>query len=380
MNKLLNKFGLVLLAVLSTFLVWLPFHLKLNNFWGLDFSEGAFVLWKNFDGPNYLIIAKTWYDKVLIAKQFSNPLPVEYYPAHWPLYPAIIFVFNLLFDGPWAMLMAGVAGVGLFYWVLPKFLLKFGVKKENIFWLGIVSLVLPARWIALRSIGSPEGWFMAFILLALISYKNKKYWWAGLWGSLAQLSKSPAILLFAGFVVYELINSWEKQWEGGIKRLIKRLIPIGLMPLAILLVFSFYGVRTGNFWAYFNSGDNFHLFWPPFSIFGRGGIWVEDFWLEGIIWLWLIYGVGSLRLWRKNQKLLAVFAMIFFVSTLFVSHRDLSRYIIPIFPLMLVSYKSVLVKKEFKWMIVVMLIPVFLFALNFILNNVAPVADWAPYL
>ncbi len=146
MNKLLNKFGLVLLAVLSTFLVWLPFHLKLNNFWGLDFSEGAFVLWKNFDGPNYLIIAKTWYDKVLIAKQFSNPLPVEYYPAHWPLYPAIIFVFNLLFDGPWAMLMAGVAGVGLFYWVLPKFLLKFGVKKENIFWLGIVSLVLPARW------------------------------------------------------------------------------------------------------------------------------------------------------------------------------------------------------------------------------------------
>jgi len=376
MKKLLNKWVLVGLAVFSVFLVWLPFYLRLDNFWGLNLSEGPLVLWKNFDGPNYLIIAKTWYNKTAIAADFSSPLPLEYYPAHWPLYPVIIFLFDIFLPGPWAMLFASLLGVAVFYVVLYKFLIRFGVKPKQAFCLGVVSLVLPARWIALRSTGSPEGWFMAFILLSLMAYKNKKYWQAGLWGGLAQLTKSPAILLFAGFGLYELLQFKKNE----IKSTIVHLIWTGLIPLTVLLVFGFYWLRTGNFWAYLNSGDNFHLFWPPFSIFGKGGAWVGDFWLEEIIWLWLIYGVGTAKLWLKNEKLLASFAGIFFASTLFVSHRDLARYIIPIFPLMLLGYKDVLVKKEFKWALAIVVIPAFLFALNFILNNMAPVADWAPYL
>lgn len=379
MDKLTNKkWILVLLAVSSVFLVWLPFYLRLSNFWGLNFSEGVFALWKNFDGPNYLIIAKTWYDKLLISTNFSNPLPLEYYPAHWPFYPLIIFLFNFLLPGPWAMLFAGLLGVVVFYVVLYKFLVRFGASNKQALWLGVTSLILPARWIALRSVGSPEGWFMAFVLLALMAYKDKKYWIAGLWGALAQLTKSPAILLFAGFGLYELIQVIKKQKKMVVA--ISNWLKTALIPLSVLLVFGFYFLRTGNFWAYFHSGDNFHLFWPPFSLFGKGGVWVGDFWLEGIIWLWLLYGVGTARLWLQNKKMLASFAGIFFASTLFIAHRDLSRYIMPIFPLMLLGYKDVLSKKEFKWVLGIIAIPAFLFALNFILNNMAPVADWAPYL
>jgi hypothetical protein len=369
---------LIFLVLLSTLFVWLPFYLKLTNFWGLNFSEGMITLWKNFDGPNYLIIAKTWYDKALIASGFSNPLPLEYYPAHWPLYPAVIAVLDIFLLGPWAMLFAGVLGVLFFYLVFYKFLINFGVKKKQAMCLGIASLILPARWIALRSVGSPEGWFMAFILLSLMAYKDKKYWLAGLWGGLAQLTKSPAILLFASFGVFEGINILrnKKYLLSGLSNWLKT----ATIPLAILLVFGFYSLRVGDFWAYLNSGDNFHLLWPPFSLFGESGAWVGDFWLEEIIWLWLLYGVGTIRLWIKKKNMLASFASVFFVSTLFVSHRDIARYIIPVFPLMFLSYREVLVKREVKWALGIIAIPSFLFALNFILNNMAPVADWAAYL
>jgi hypothetical protein len=378
MEKNNNKWWLAVLAIFSVLLVWLPFYFRLPNFWGLNFSEGPVVLWKNFDGPNYLIIAKTWYDKAIIAAGFSSPLPLEYYPAHWPLYPLVISLFGFLLPGPWAMLLASLLGVGVFYLVLQKFLVSFGATNRQAFWLGMASLVLPARWIALRSVGSPEGWFMAFILLSLMAYKNKKYWLAGLWGALAQATKSPAILLFGAYGFYELLGILKN--KRGLVAGAMNWLKTAAIPLTVLLVFGFFWLRTGNFWAYFNSGDNFHLFWPPFSIFGKGGIWVGDFWLEEIIWLWLIYGVGTARLWLKDKKLLASFAGIFFASTLFVSHRDLSRYIIPIFPLMLLGYKDVLMKKEFRWGLMIIAIPAFLFALNFILNNMAPVADWAPYL
>src|SRR3989344_4742897 len=103
MQNLKNKWGLLGLVIFSTVFVWLLFYLRLPNFWGLNLSEGPMVLWKNFDGPNYLIIAKTWYNKTAIAAGFSSPLPLEYYPAHWPFYPIVIFILDFFLPGPWAM-------------------------------------------------------------------------------------------------------------------------------------------------------------------------------------------------------------------------------------------------------------------------------------
>lgn len=367
---------LIGLALLGVFLVWLPFYLRVGNLWGLNFSGGMMTVWANFDGPNYLIIARTWYDKSLIASVFSTPLLLEYYPAHWPLYPAVIVVLQTVIVGPWAMLIAGLLGVALFYWVLIKFLTGFGVPEKKAFWLALISLVLPARWIVVRSVGSPEAWFGAFVMLSLLAYKDKRYLLAGVWGGLAQLTKSPAILLFLSYGVFEVLGLIKGKRSWG--ELIRILLQIGLIPLAVLLVFTFYFFRTGDFWAYFHSGDNFHLFWPPFSIFGKGGVWVGDFWLEEIIWLWLIYGLGIWRLLK--QKLIFVFGLVFFISTLFVSHRDLSRYILPLMPLLLLGWQKVLLKAEAKWIVMLLILPSLLFAWNFILNNTAPIADWTPYL
>jgi hypothetical protein len=371
---------LVVFAILSILIVWLPFTLKLNDFWGLNFETGLMRVWANFDGPNYLIVARTWYDKALIAGGFSNPLPLEYYPAHWPFFPAVIYFFDLFLSGPRAMLISSLLGTAFFYFVLIDFLTKFGVSKKKVFILGLVSLILPARWLAVRSVGSPEAWFMGFLMLSLLSYKDKRYWMAGIFGALAQATKSPAILLFAAVGIFELIQYFQN--KANFREIVSRISKMSLIPVTILLVFGLYYWRTGDFLAYFHSGDNFHLLWPPFSIFSRGGEWVGSFWLEEMVWLWVIYGVGLIRFWKKQKEinLAVVFGVIFWVTTLFVSHRDLSRYILPIMPLVLVGWEKVLAKREVLILMAIMVLPVLLFTWNFLLNNYAPVADWSPYL
>ena len=279
------KLKLALATVISSLVVWLPFALQIKlPGWGLDFSQGMGVVFANFDGPNYIIVAKTWYQKAMIGKMFSNPLPLEYYPAHFPLYPALIRLFDFVMSGPWAMLIVTVLGTILASWTFYRLLLSIEVKNAK--WISLVFLFFPARWLIVRTVGSPEPWFILFILSSILAYKNKKYWLAGLWGALATLTKSPGVLLLAGYGVDWLIKGFKnKKWEW-------KCWPVVSMILAIPLLFWFYQMQTGDIWAYFNSGDNFHLFFPPFSIFSpKGQFWTGDFWLEEIIWLWLIYGM-----------------------------------------------------------------------------------------
>ncbi len=382
----MKKLWVVLAGViLSSAILWLPFWLRLPEFpgWGWDMSKGMDTVFANFDGPNYLIVAKTWYDKTLIRSSFSNPLPLEYYPAHLPLYPALISVFNALMRGTWAMLFTTLLGsIFCFYvfFVMAKEMV--GEKKAK--WLCLVWLILPARWLVVRSVGAAEPWFIGFILASIHAFKKEKYGWEGIFGALAQLTKSPGILLFGGYGLYLLIEGGWPRLAGFQGRAIKRWLkawPILLIPVAGLGLFYFYQWRVGDFLAYFHSGDNFHLFWPPFSIFSpRGQFWTGDFWLEEVIWIWMIYGLGILRLWKKGWKVEASFASVFYLSTLLVAHRDLSRYILPIAPLVLLGWSGVILKKEYRWLLYLLILPVFLYSWNFLLNNTAPIADWSPYL
>lgn len=368
------------LVTLTTLVLWLPFLLRIPSLtgWGLSFPQGMETIFTNFDGPNYLIVAKSWYDKAFIGKNFSIPLPLEYYPAHLPLYPFLVSIFDVFLPGTWAMLLITLIGSLLMY-LMFYFYAREVAGEKTARWLSLVALIIPARILVVRSIGSPEPWFIFFILSSIYYFRKGKYWLAGGLGALAQLTKSPGILLFAGYGTYFLLEVVSKK-KLEVKRWF-RAMPLLLIPLVVLPLFWFYKIRTGDFFAYFNSGDNFHLFFPPFSIFSpQGQFWTGDFWLEEIIWLWIIYGLGVIKLWKKDLKAEACFAGIFFISTLFVAHRDVARYILPIAPLVLVGLSEEIVKKEFKWLLILLILPIYLYSWNFVLNNVAPIADWTPYL
>lgn len=368
------KLFLAFLTLVSTAVFWLPFLAKLPALpgWSLDFSSGLKTIIANFDGPNYLIVAKTWYNHNLIRRQFSAPLPLEYYPAHLPFYPAVVATLDLFLSGPVALILATLLGtllaVSAFYLYLRQ------LRLDQALWLSILFLFLPARFLVVRSVGSPEPWFIFFLLTSLIFFNRRRYWPAAVFGALAQLTKSPGILLFVAYAVNWLIDFYRTR-RADLKQL-----PLLLIPASVLGLFAFYRLQTGNFWAYFNSGDNFHLFWPPFSIFSpQGQFWTGDFWLEEVIFVWLIYGFTALRLIRQHRPS-GLFALVFFASTLFIAHRDLSRYILPIAPLALVALQPVFIKKEFKLLFAILIVPIYLYSWNFALNNTAPIADWTPYL
>ena len=161
---------------------------------------------------------------------------------------------------------------------------------------------------------------------------------------------------------------------------IKKYIPILLIPLGLLAVFTFYAITQGSFRAYFHSGDNIHLFFPPFQIFNYSAPWVGTFWLEEIIFIYLLGAIGVYRLFAKKEFEIAFFTAIFFFMTLFIAHRDLMRYSLPLVPFLFVAFADSLVKKEFKFAMIVIAIPIYLFSLAFIANNVMPISNWAPFL
>ena len=356
-------FFLWLIVLVSTLIVWLPFSAK-------DEMTKVFA---NFDGPNYIVIAKCWYNKDCIGKTFSLPLPLEYYPAHFPGYPFLISIFDQFLPGWWAMLAVNVLSAGIMTTTFYLFL-KY-LKINNPIWLSLIVLFLPARMLILRTIGAPETLFISAILLSILFYKKEKYLLSGIFLALAQTIKTPAILLFAAYGLDILLTD-----KINLKKWLKKSALL-LGPLVILPIFWFFQRQTGDFFAYFHSGDNFHLVFPPFQTFVSSRSWLGDFWLEDVIYIYLIGGLAILYLIKKYKRdIIVLFPAIFYIATLFIAHRDLSRYSSPLYPFWIIAFSGFLKKKEFKIIFFVLLLAVYFYTINFINYNTAPVADWTPYI
>ena len=385
MKETIKKlFFVSLFSLVPTILIWLPFFLRVPNFWNIPLPQnGMETIVANYDGPLYLVAAKTFYNKVQIKNNFQFPLPTEYYTAHFPLFPLLIKLFGFIINYPYAMLIVTLLSSILAIYFFQKLISEYVDRKDVVF-LTFLFAIFPARWLIVRSTGSADPLFVSAIIASVYYFKNKKYWLAGIWGLTAQLTKSPGILLFISYATYLILPVAKEKIEITSRWLqnlnFRKTYPILLIPLGILIVFTIYYFTQGNFWAYFHSGDNIHLFFPPFQIFNYSAPWVGTFWLEEIIFVYMIGAVGVYRLFAKKEYEIAVFSAVFFALTLFIAHRDLIRYSLPIIPFLYVAFSDVLVKKEFKVAVAVIIIPIYLFSLAFISQNVMPISNWAPFL
>ena len=371
-----NLWFIALISLFSTFVVWLPFFLRLSHFWKMSLpNDGMATIMKNFDGLYYVVIAKSFYRPEVTSGLFSFPLPAIYYAAHFPFYPILIRFFAPLLGYLWSMLSVNLVASILAAVIFYLFVKEFKYSKSP-FWLTIIFLFLPARWFIVRSVGSPEPLFILLLITSFYFFKKKNYWLAGIFGALAQLTKPPGILLFVAYAIYLI---WENRPLNIIK-LIKKAYPLLLIPLTLFCLFTYYRFTYHDFWAYFHSGDNIHLFWPPFQIFNASARWVGTYWLEEIIYVFLLGILGVVYLFKQKRFDVGIFAAVFFFTTLFVAHRDVSRYSLPLVPFLLIAFEPFLVKKEFKIAFAVILLPIFLYTINFIAGNTLPIADWAPFL
>lgn len=373
-----------LLTIFSTLLVWAPFIFRLRSFWGLSYpGDGMITIWRNFDGLNYIAVAKSLYNPQILADEFSGlGLSPIYFASHFPLYPLFVSLFASLFGFLNSMLFVTVlfsmAAAIMFYLLVRDFKLT-----SSPFFLTFVFLLLPARWLVVRNVGSPEPIFIFLILASFYALRKNLFLITGIASALAILTRSPAVILW-GAITSSIVAPWlltrfRIQFTLPHKIQGLSLVSIGLAPLAALGLFWFYQIQYGDFLAYFHSGDNIHLTFPIFPVFNVKQFWVGTFWLENIIYVYLFMAGATLILWRKKLYDMALFVGLYFLASSFVAHLDIGRYTLPTFPLVLIAFEKWITTREFKIILLILLIPIYLFTQNFLLGNTAPIADFTPF-
>lgn len=381
------RFPLITLGfafVISLSVLYFPFIFHLDSFWGLTYTFDRFnfsTILLNFDSLNYIIVAKTWYLPEQIVTLFPGIAePPHYFPAHFPLYPALIWLVAKLpaVNYPYASilvtLVSSVSTIIVFYYFVKMFL---GEKKALI--LSLVFLVFPARWLVVRAVPSPEPLFLTTILGAIYFFKKEKYAKSALFVIFSQTLKSPGVLLAGSLGLITLVKIYQE--KNQLKDALKKYWPMLITPVGLLAVFFFYYLVTGDFLMYFKTGDNIHLYWPPFQVFNFLERWVNTIWLEDVVFIYLAGLILLLKLWEKYRfDILFLFPGIFYLSILFVSHRDISRYLLPAVPFLILGGESFFTSKKFLIALAILLPALFLYSINFISFNVMPLADWTPYL
>lgn len=367
---------IIFLTFISSYFFWLIFYFNIPG--KIGFSDVTLeTIYANYDGPNYMVIGKCGYNKDCIGPNFSLPQPLEYYPAHFPGYPFLIKFFNNFTTGPKAMIFSTLIG-SVFLSLILFELLKLLVRQSKAFWLTILFLFFPARIFILRSIGAPETWFLATTLASILFFIKGKYWLSALFAAVAQFFKSPGILLLAS---YGIMATRDYMVTKKLNFVFKKYYSYILVPLTILFVFYLYYLQTGNFFAYFDSGDNFHLNPLPYLVFISSKSWINTIWLEDIIYIYLFAMYGIYRLIKKYKvNIIVVYPLLYIIATLFVAHRDISRYITPAYPFLLLAYQKFFNLRSVKIILILLIPAILLYSINFVCGNIAPISDWANYL
>lgn len=381
MNKVYKDLIIILSATFfTTIIIWLPHLFSLANFYGLNFKEGFNTIYRNYDGIEYIIIAKTLYIPQLFAS-LPQSLPANYFPSHFPLYSLLILIISPLLGFLKSMLLISVLFTALsaisFYFLVRDF--KF---SDHPLALSLIFLILPARWLIVHSIGSSEPIFIFFTITFFYFFlrfeDSKKFqdiFLAGISGFLAQLTRPPGILIFISIFFYIIWKLFQDKNQKVLSKIFKNFtdfLPLGLIPIALLGIFYWYSLTYNDFFAYFNSGDNIHLTFPPFQVFNKDQFWVGDIWLEDIVYTYILGVYGGILLLKHKIYPIGFFVLTYILASIFVAHRDISRYILPTFPFVLIAFEKVLTSKEFRIVLIIIALGIYLYAQNYILVNTAP--------
>ncbi len=372
-NKFKDLCLLSFAVIFITFIIWLPHFLALPDFWGLNFSQGFSTIYRNYDGLEYVTIAKTFYQPELIAK-IPQSLSASYYAAHFPGYSILILALSPILGFLKSMLFISLLFTLLSVWAFYFLIRDFKLSSQPLY-LSLLFLILPARWVIVHSIGSAEPIFIFFIITSIYFFmkfeQSKKFsdiLVTAIFGILAQITRPPGILLFLALTLYILYR--RKSFFNLLKY-----FPLLLLPLSLIGIFYLFNLTYGDFWAYFHSGDNIHLTFPPFQIFNKHQFWVGEIWLEDIIYIFILGFLGGLLLLKQRLYPMAFFVLVYLGASTLIAHRDIARYTLPVFPFLLIAFEKVLISREFKIVLIIISLAIYLYTQNFLIENVAPIPN-----
>jgi len=325
------KFTLAAITLLSSAFLYLPY---------LGAFDNIFRYW---DGPLYVVVAKDFYS--IQGTPFS--LPPYYYSTHLIGYPLLIRVFSFIGYFPsmlFVTLLFSVLSILLFYRILKEF----GYVKDP-FFISLLFIFLPPRWLIYHSVGASEPVFIFFVLASFYLFKRERFFLSALCGAFATITKIHGIMLFPAY----LLLSFRR----------REFLSYFMIPVFLALHFYWYKLAFNDFFAYFKWNVGLRTLNYPFhSVLEYG---------EGHLIIYFIYGLAIALLIRKHIDLALISAFLY-LPLVFVVHPDLSRYMVPISPFALIAFQGLFLDRAVRVFFFIFLVPLYFYAWHTLSGNLAP--------
>lgn len=327
------------------------------------------IVYKNWDGPSYVLAAMSLYDpSVAYQNNFIHSGDIHpdwtWLPAHFPLVPLLIRAFSFIGYFPAMLVVSLIFTLGV-YLAFYELVSALKITRHPLA-LTFPLIFLPPRWFIASHTGGSETAFLFFVLLFLLFFHRREHGKAALFVSLAQLARPQGVFLGLGLLIIALAD-WFKSRD---LRDLRPYLPYLALPLTILGVFGFYYLRTGNFFAFFESIKLTHnLQLIPFRTFNFPSPNIETFWQEVNAYDYVIYFTACLMMFRKHLWRFGVISLVYFVPLIFLQHSDISRYAIPLIPFAFIAFSQLIEKREFTLATFLMSPAVMLYAINFMDHN-----------
>ena len=277
----------------------------------------------NFDGVHYQKIAEYGYH-------------LKFSTAFFPLYPLLIKAVSLVSFGLLSLPQSAML-ISLLAFIGSVILLRRLTGVNNV----IVSLLLfPLSFFFLA--GYTESLFLFLSLLAYTLFKQKKYFWMGVVGYFAALTRFYGVLLF-GFLFLEYFFSLPKKKRFVLKSYLPAW-PLLLLPL---------GLVTYMVYLYLNFGDPLQFIhalelWQKSKVtfplrtlyrYARMLLTVSpsivQYWVALFELVFFLFGLWvSFKLWLRKEFPSALYLLVAtIIPSLTGTLQSLPRYLITIFPL-----------------------------------------------
>ncbi len=272
-----------------------------------------------------------WYQSIAREGYHQDPGNTLSNLVFFPLYPSLLRVGTFIMGGD--DVLAGWLISSLFLvlacGVLVRLVEKFH-PEANPLLVGFLLLLFPTAFF-LNAVYT-ESLFLLLSLLTFYLTLEKKYFFAGLIGFLAALTRVTGVLLFFPLLLQILhtegyrISSLKKAW------------PLALIPFGTALFFAYHWVAFGDPWLFFKIesawGRSFTPNMEHFTFFSRAAI--INFSLDS---LFLIFGIVMIVVLMKRKWYPYA---VYLASTLGVAVASgtlmsIGRYSLVLFPVYIVG-------------------------------------------
>ena len=295
----------------------------------------ASALVRHFDGPNYLVVAKTLY-----RPTDTNPLPgyvttPQYFAVHLPLYPLAVRVAAAVTGWEAGLLVTtavfGAASAAA--WAAYQ-----RVAAPDVAPLAGVLLFLcvPPRHLLYRSIGATEAPMALLVVLAALAWRRGRVGWAFAAASLACVTRINGLLVVGVLALVLLAERRVREALAG--------TALALVPL--LATFAWQGRVLGDAGAFFAThGGKRGL--APFGYvldLTREGRWVDA---ELLLAVFLFYAVAAARLWVLGDRFESALVLAHLGLFALLRETDLPRYALTVAPFAVVlAFRDVWARRQ----------------------------------